>query len=144
MLSQKARYALRAMLVLAGGAPYAPRQTSDLATEATVPRKFLEQILLDLKRAGLVRSIRGRAGGYALARPAGEIHFAEILRAIDGPLALTPCASRTAYRRCTDCTDVKTCAIRRALLDVRDATASILEIHTLESALEAADDPIPA
>lgn len=137
MLSQKARYALRAMLALADGAPHAPRMTGELAVTATVPRKFLEQILLDLKRAGLVRSTRGRAGGYALARPAGEIHFAEIVRVIDGPLALAPCASRTAYRRCTDCTDVATCAIRRALLDVRDATATILENHTLETALDA-------
>ena len=138
MLSQKARYALRAMLALAEGPAHAPRMTGELATAAAVPRKFLEQILLDLKRAGLVRSTRGRAGGYALARPAAEIHFAEIVRVIDGPLALAPCASRTAYRRCDDCTDAATCAIRRALLDVRDATADILQQHTLESALEAA------
>ena len=137
MLSQKARYALRAMLALASGAPHAPRLTGDIATTAAVPKRFLEQILLDLKRAGLLRSTRGRSGGYALARPAGEIHFAEIVRVIDGPLALAPCASRTAFRRCKDCTDVATCAIRRALIDVRDATADILEKHTLESALEA-------
>lgn len=130
------------MLVLAGGAPHAPHLTGEIATTAAVPKRFLEQILLDLKRAGLLRSTRGRAGGYSLARPAAEIHFAEIVRAIDGPLALAPCASRTAYRRCTDCTDVATCAIRRALLDVRDATSDILEKHTLESALDA-PEPLP-
>lgn len=143
MLSQKARYALRAMLALAAGAPHAPRMTGELATAAAILRKFLEQILLELKRAGLVRSTRGRAGGYALARPAADIHFAEILRVIDGPLALAPCASRSAYRRCEDCTDVATCAIRKALIDVRDATSDILEKHTLESALEATLD-VPA
>lgn len=136
MLSQKARYALRAMLALAGGTPHAPRMTGELATTAAVPRKFLEQILLELKRAGLVQSTRGRTGGYFLARAAADIHFAEIVRVIDGPLALAPCASRTAFRRCEDCTDVATCAIRSALLDVRDATAAILERHTLESALK--------
>jgi Rrf2 family protein len=131
MLSQKARYALRAMLKLAEGGPGAQTMTAVLAASAEVPRKFLEQILLDLKRAGLVVASRGRSGGYRLARPAAEIDFAEIVRTIDGPLALAPCASRTAYRKCADCQDVATCAIRRALLDVRDATAAILESRTL-------------
>ncbi len=131
MLSQKARYALRALICLAGAGAGASMMTGDLAAAAAVPKAFLERILLDLKRHGLVTSRRGRAGGYALARPAGEIDFAVILRAIDGPLALAPCASRTAYRRCEDCADVETCAIRKALIDVRDATAAILEGRTL-------------
>jgi Rrf2 family protein len=100
-----------------------------------VPRKFLEQILLDLKKRGLVHSTRGRHGGYRLAREASEISFAEIIRLIDGPLALSPCASRTAYRRCDDCTDETTCAIRKSLVDVRNATARILEEHSLADAL---------
>lgn len=135
MLSQKARYALRAMLTLAQASTDAAVMTGALAVSAKVPRKFLEQILLDLKRAGLVKSTRGRTGGYALARLPGVIHFAEIVRAIDGPLALAPCASRNAFRQCEDCVDVETCAIRHALLDVRDATADILEHRTLLAAL---------
>jgi Rrf2 family protein len=131
MLSQKARYALRAMLQLAEVPPGGQMLTGDLATAADVPRKFLEQILLDLKRDGLVTSTRGRAGGYRLARAAHTISFAEILRTIDGPLALTPCASRTAFQRCKDCKSVEDCAIRHALLDVRDATAGILEARML-------------
>lgn len=131
MLSQKARYALRALLTLAGAGEGASMMTGDLATAAAVPRAFLERILLDLKRHGLVASRRGRAGGYVLARSPGEIDFAAVVRAIDGPLALAPCASRTAYRRCEDCADVETCAIRKALIDVRDATATILEGWTL-------------
>ena len=85
-----------------------------------MPRKFLEQILLELKRRGLVHSVRGRHGGYQLGRNPKDISFAEIIRLIDGPLALSPCASRTAYRRCDDCTDEATCAIRKALIDVRN------------------------
>jgi Rrf2 family protein len=135
MLSQKARYALRAMLHLAAKPEQAPLQIADIADGADVPRKFLEQILLELKRRGLVHSVRGRNGGYQLGREPKDIDFAEIIRIIDGPLALSPCASRTAYRRCEDCTDEATCAIRKALIDVRNATAKILEQHSLADAL---------
>lgn len=135
MLSQKARYALRAMLHLAAQPKDEPQQIADIAESADVPRKFLEQILLDLKRRGLVHSVRGRHGGYQLSRDAKEIDFAEIIRVIEGPLALSPCASRTAYRRCEDCTDEVSCAIRKALVDVRNSTAKILEQHSLADAL---------
>jgi Rrf2 family protein len=135
MLSQKARYALRAVLVLAARRGGKPIMTGDIATEARVPRKFLEQILLDLKRPGIVHSLRGKYGGYTLGRAAKEISFAEVIRAIDGPLALSPCASVTAYRRCDDCVDETVCAIRKVLLTVRDATSDILEQLTLADAL---------
>jgi Rrf2 family protein len=135
MLSQKARYALRALFVLSKATPDRPVLISDIARDAKVPRKFLEQILLELKRRGLVYSQRGKLGGYVLGRPADQIAFAEVIRAIDGPLALTPCASVTAYRRCDDCVDEDTCAIRKVLLVVRDATAGILEKCTLAQAL---------
>lgn len=135
MLSQKARYALRAMLHLAAKPTDEPHQIADIAEGAAVPRKFLEQILLELKRRGLVHSVRGRHGGYQLGREPKDIDFAEIIRIIDGPLALSPCASRTAYRRCEDCIDEATCAIRKALIDVRNSTAKILEKHSLADAL---------
>ena len=135
MLSQKARYGLRAMLHLAAQPRERPQQIADVAEASNVPRKFLEQILLELKRRGLVHSIRGRHGGYQLGREPKEISFAEIIRVIDGPLALSPCASRTAYRRCEDCTDEATCAIRKSLIDVRNSTAKILEQHSLADAL---------
>jgi Rrf2 family protein len=127
MLSQKARYALRALFVLARRPPGASVMIAEIAKEANVPRKFLEQILLDLKKRGLVHSHRGKFGGYTLGRKPDEIAFAEVIRVIDGPLALTPCSSQTAYRRCDDCFDETTCAIRKAMLEVRAATADILE-----------------
>jgi Rrf2 family protein len=137
MLSQKARYALRALYVLAAKPHGATVMIAEIAAEARVPRKFLEQILLDLKRRGIVHSRRGKLGGYTLGKPPEKITFADIIRTIDGPLALSPCVSVTAYRRCADCTDEATCVTRKVLLAVRDATAGILENRTLLEALPA-------
>jgi Rrf2 family protein len=137
MLSQKARYALRALYVLAAKPPGTTAMIAEIAEESRTPRKFLEQILLDLKKRGIVHSQRGKHGGYGLARAVDKITFAEIIRAIDGPLALSPCVSVTAYRRCDDCVDETTCVTRKVLLAVRDATAGILEHRTLAEALPA-------
>lgn len=135
MLSQKARYALHALLVLAQHERDEPMMIADIAEAANVPRKFLEQILLALKRRGIVRSQRGRQGGYLLGRSPQEISFADIIRETDGPLALSPCVSITAYHKCDDCEDEATCAIRKVLLAARDATADVLESRTLASAI---------
>jgi len=99
MLTVKAKYALRAMLDLAQQEPGRPVFIADIATRQDIPRRFLENILVELKRSGLVVSHRGKHGGYALARAPAEISFAEVIRISDGPLALAPCASRTAYER---------------------------------------------
>jgi Rrf2 family protein len=138
MLSQKARYALHALIVLANHGGGEPLMIADIAEQAAVPRKFLEQILLGLKKRGIVQSMRGRAGGYRLGRPAKEITFADIIRETDGPLALSPCVSVTAYHRCPDCRDEATCAIRKVLLAARDATAQVLESRTLAQAISSA------
>ncbi len=135
MLSQKARYALHALIVLAEKSGREPMMIADIAEEAGVPRKFLEQILLGLKKRGIVQSMRGRAGGYLLGRNPKEISFADIIRETDGPLALSPCVSVTAYHRCADCKDEATCAIRKVLLAARDATAEVLESRTLAQAV---------
>ena len=134
MLSQKARYALHAVIVLAKQEPHEPMMIADIAKAAKVPRKFLEQILLELRKRGILRSQRGRVGGYMLGRSAKEISFADIIRVIDGPLALAPCVSVTAYSRCGDCVDERRCAIRGALMHARDATAKALETHTIAAA----------
>ena len=123
MISQKARYALRALLYLAGRGEAGPVQISEIAEQEKIPRKFLEAILLELKKTGIVRSHRGRQGGYSLGRPAKDISFADVLRVTDGPLALSPCVSVMAYRKCDDCFEEEVCAIRKALLAARDATA---------------------
>ncbi|WAP70304.1 RrF2 family transcriptional regulator [Jiella pelagia] len=143
MLSQRARYAIRAMLNIAPRA--GPVSAATVAAEEAIPRKFLEAILADLKKAGLVESTRGAMGGYRFAKPSAEISFADVLRVIDGPLALAPCASRTAYRQCDDCRDVETCETRKTLLAVRDATAAILEGRHfgLSGGDKAGDRPLP-
>jgi Rrf2 family protein len=134
MISQKARYALRALLYLAARGGDEPVQIGEIAQAEKLPRKFLEQILLELKKPGIVRSHRGRAGGYSLGRPAKDISFADVLRVTDGPLALSPCVSVMAYRKCDDCFEESVCAIRKVLLAARDATAEILESRSLASA----------
>src|SRR5215510_16567656 len=139
MLSQKARYALKALFALAARPPGETVMIAEIVAQARVPRKFLEQILLDLKKRGIVHSQRGKHGGYALGRTADKISFAEVIRVIDGPLALAPCASVTAYRRCDDCMDEATCTLHRVLVAVQRATADILENRTLMEAL-----PLPA
>ena len=135
MLTQRSRYALRSLLFLAT-APVgsAPIPMTRIAAEANVPRKFLELILADLREAGLVLSHRGKHGGYLLARPAHLISLGDIIRTIEGPLALVPCVSRTAYRSCTDCYSETDCAIRHAMMRVRDETARILDGTSLAEA----------
>jgi Rrf2 family protein len=134
MLSQKAKYGLRALVELAR-ADGAQVSAGELASRAGAPRKFLEAILLELSRNQIVVSRRGKFGGYVLARPAAEISFAEIIRIIDGPLALAPCVSpRLGFRKCADCPDLQTCTLREALLRARDATADVLEAYSLADA----------
>jgi Rrf2 family protein len=135
MLTQRSRYALRAMLYLAeapAGGPPVPM--TRIAAEANVPRKFLELILAELREAGFLHSTRGKMGGYRLSRPTHLISPSEIIRVIEGPLALVPCVSRTAYRPCADCKDEANCAIRHAMARVRDETARILDGTSLADA----------
>jgi len=134
MLSQKARYALRALVELAR-ADGVQLTAGEIALRADAPRKFLEAILLELSRNRLVASRRGKFGGYLLARPSAEITFAEVIRVVDGPLALAPCVSpRLGFRKCDDCPDLAACALREALARARDATADVLEGYTLADA----------
>jgi Rrf2 family protein len=136
MLSQKAKYALRALQMLAEQPAGEMVLVAEIAEHQKVPKKFLELILLDLKRHGLLYSQRGKNGGYCLARPPARITFGEVIRITDGPIAPLPCASPTGYRRCADCEDEATCAIRRVMREVRDATSAILDTTTLADALE--------
>ncbi len=131
MLSHKAKYALRALLMLARRPSEELLQVAEIAEVENVPRKFLEAILGELAKDGILSSQRGKGGGYRLARPADTITFGQIVRLIDGPLAPVPCASVTRYRRCNDCPDERTCAIRHVMRRVRDAMADVLDRTTL-------------
>ena len=134
MISQRAKYALRALLALAESQAGEPLMIAEISKRQSIPKKFLEQILLELKRAGIVDSRRGRLGGYVLARPPERVTFGEVLRLIDGPLALLPCLSKIAYRRCADCSDEATCEVRRVFARVADTTREVLDSTTLADA----------
>lgn len=131
MITRKAKYALKALLYLARQPAGRPVLIRDLARDERIPRKFLEQILLDLNRHGILQSRKGKGGGYLLGRPASEIMMGDVMRWTDGPLAPVPCVSKTAYRRCEECLDEKTCKIRRVMKDVRDAISDILDHASL-------------
>jgi Rrf2 family protein len=135
MLSQKAKYALRALLVLTARADDEPVHVAEIAEAEQISRKFLEATLLELRKRGILASQRGPYGGYRLARPASEISFGEVIRIIDGPLAPLPCASVTAFRLCADCARPHDCVIRWLMQNVRDATAGVLDNCTLADAL---------
>jgi Rrf2 family protein len=131
VLSRKSKYGLKALLVLAEKAGTEPVLISALADRDAIPKKFLEAILLELKRHGVVQSRKGKGGGYFLRRRPAEISFGEVIRVLDGPLAAVPCVSQMAYMKCTDCVDEPTCGVRLAMKEVRDATAHILDNTTL-------------
>jgi Rrf2 family protein len=107
----------------------------DIAAQERIPRKFLEQILLDLKHHGLLESRRGKFGGYGLRLAPDRISFGQVLRIIDGPIAPLACLSATAYRRCKDCPTEETCEIRRVFARVADSTRQVLDQTTIADAL---------
>ncbi|GAA0585605.1 Rrf2 family transcriptional regulator [Caenispirillum bisanense] len=131
VISQKAKYALRALLVLADAGVGESVLISDIAEGQRIPRKFLEQILLDLKHRGLLSSRRGKNGGYALLRSPDLISVGEVMRMVDGPLAPLPCLSRMAYRRCEDCDGEANCRIRRVFAEAHRANTAVLDGTTL-------------
>lgn len=131
MLTNKGKYGLKAMVHLAGVEAGGLAQVADIAEANSISKKFLDHILTELRHAGLVYSKKGKGGGYALARPAHEIRVGTIVRVLDGPLAPIPCASVTAYRPCDDCGDLKSCAVRRIMVEARNAIANVLDHRTL-------------
>jgi Rrf2 family protein len=140
MISQKAKYALRALVVLARANSEKALFISDIAEEQNIPKKFLEQILLDLKHQGIVMSRRGKMGGYLLLKPAQDITFGEVLRLIDGPIAPLPCLSKIAYRRCEDCQSESTCEIRHVFNEVANVTRGVLDKTTIADCLVYGDN----
>lgn len=131
MLSMKAKYAIRALQVMANN-PDKTLQTKTIAHDADVPHKFLETILVDLKNRGIVGSKRGIFGGHFLAKKTTEITIGDVIRIIDGPLAPIRCASVTAYQKCDDCMDEKACSIRKTMVEVRNAISDVLDKKTLQ------------
>lgn len=140
MISQKAKYAFKALIVLAQRRGET-LPIEEIAEKAGIPRKFLEHILLDLKARDLIASRRGRAGGYALLKAPAEITVGAVLRAVDGPIAPVPCLSINSYRPCDDCPDEGSCAVRRLFSDVYRSMLASMEVRSLADILQ---DPAAA
>jgi Rrf2 family protein len=131
MLTAKGKYSLKALTHLAALEPGETTQAIEIAESNNIPKKFLDSILGDLRNAGIVYSRKGPGGGYMLARAPRDVKIGHVIRTIDGPLAPIACASRTAYRPCNDCKDVKSCTVRLMMTKVRDAMSDVLDRVTL-------------
>ncbi|MFC3060112.1 Rrf2 family transcriptional regulator [Paenirhodobacter populi] len=138
MITQKMKYALKALLVLADEAAREEPQAltiEEIARRSGTPKRFLEHILLDIRKLGVITSSRGRSGGYNLLKKPSEISISELLRRIDGPIAPLPCLSRSAYQRCEDCTDEATCRIRKVFAEVFWSYLVLIDSLTLDDML---------
>ena len=140
MLSQKVRYAIRAMQHLADRFGQGPVPLGEIAAAQKIPAKFLANILSELKRSGVVASQRGREGGYWLAAPPEHITYGDLVRLMRGSVALVPCASRNSHETCLNCLAEDECRLRALMLQVRDQTAELLDAIRLSDPIE----PIPA
>jgi Rrf2 family protein len=132
MLTNKGKYGLKALVHLAGLPNGQTAQSVEIAQANNIPKKFLDTILNELRVAGIVRSKKGKGGGYMLSREPEKIAVGAIIRVLDGPLAPIACASRLSYQPCDDCRDVTACSVRIMMLEVRDVMARVLDSTTLE------------
>lgn len=135
-MSKKAKYAINAMVHLARKHGKGPITIGDIAEEENIPQKFLEAILLELKNAGLLSSKKGKGGGYYMIKETGEVTMADIMRLMDGPIALLPCVSYKHYERCDECKDENTCSIRRVFFEVRNKTVDMLKEASLDKVIQ--------
>ena len=130
MLSKKTQYALQALSYMAGKDADGPILIAEIATQKNIPLKFLENILLELKKAGFLESKKGKNGGYLFAISPSKIKLSSIFRTIEGPIALLPCVSLNFYEKCADCNEKK-CGINKVMIEVRDNTLAVLDKRTV-------------
>jgi Rrf2 family protein len=141
-LTQKAKYALKAILFLAKEKARGPVLISEISERERIPRKFLELILLELKNHGLLQSKMGKGGGYWLSKDPKDIYYGHVIRMFDGALAPIPCTAKRYYRRCEECIDEKTCEIRQVMLEVKAAILLILDKTSIEDSLQTPTTPV--
>lgn len=126
MLSKKTKYAIRALIALGQNFGKDSINISTIAETEHIPKKFLEQILLEMRNAGFLYSKKGAGGGYSLLKDPKEINLVQVIRLTGGPISQLPCVSINFYQKCDECKDEATCGIRHAFLNVRDATLKVL------------------
>ena len=133
MLSKKTKYAIKALMVLGRNYGKDPMQIVEIAEEENIPKKFLEQILLEMRNAGILYSKKGAGGGYSLNKAPEDVYLSQVMRLIDGPIALLPCVSLNFYRSCDECTTEHACGIRDTFVEVRNAMLQILNDTSVAS-----------
>lgn len=131
MLSKKTKYGLKALIFIAKQSETAPVLISDISEKEKIPKKFLEAILLDLKKFGILGSKKGKGGGYYLMKDPKTVTAATLIRVLDGPIAMLPCVSLNYYEKCDDCPHEEVCSLNKFLAEVRDNTLSLLQQKTL-------------
>lgn len=131
MLSKKTKYGLKALVNLASRKQNIPVPISEIAEQENISRKFLESILLSLRKAGLLSSKKGKGGGYYLIKTPDAISLATVMRILEGPIAMVPCVSLNFYEKCEDCKDPETCAVSKLMLEVRDANLKVYRSRSL-------------
>ncbi|PJX23658.1 MULTISPECIES: RrF2 family transcriptional regulator [Psychroflexus] len=136
MISKKTKYAINALVYLAKQDNNNPIRISDISESQNIPQKFLEAILLDLKKAGILASKKGKGGGYYMLKAPKEINLAEVMRLFDGAIALLPCVTYNYYERCEECIDEETCGIRDVFYEVRNKTVELLKKADLEQIIK--------
>ena len=136
MLSKKTKYGLKALLYLAKDTQGHPVPIGRISASENISQKFLESILLDLRKYGLLGSKKGKSGGYYLLKPASEIKMTEVIRVLEGPIAMVSCVSLNFYEPCSDCEDEESCSIRKLMLQVRDKALEVYRNSTLADLLQ--------
>lgn len=142
MLTKKSKYGIKALIFLGKNYGQEPVQIMKIATEEQIPKKFLEQILIELRNAGLLYSIKGAKGGYSLNKDPKDIRMTQVIRLLDGPIALLPCVSLNFYRKCDECISEEICGIRDTFADVRDAMLQILNDTSIADMIKREDSRI--
>ena len=131
MLSKKTKYGLKALTYIARKESDDPVLISEIAKSENISQKFLESILLSLRKNGFLGSKKGKGGGYYLIKQPEEINMASVIRVLEGPIAMLPCVSLNFYEKCDDCPDEESCAVHGLMIEVRDNTLRVLENKTL-------------
>ncbi len=131
MLSKKTKYGLKALAFLATKELREPVQIAEIASKENIPQKFLESILLSLRKAGFLGSKKGKGGGYYLIKDPSEIQMTSVIRVLEGPIAMIPCVSLNFYEKCDDCPDENLCAVHNLMIKVRDSALDIYRNNTL-------------
>lgn len=131
MLSKKTKYGIKALSYIARKENKSPVQASEISESENISQKFLESILLELRKSGFLGSKKGKGGGYYLIKEADQIKMTAVIRVLEGPIAMVPCVSLNYYEKCDDCPDEKKCSVHKLMIEVRDASLAVLGENTL-------------